>query len=77
MVFLVQSSHQKTKHQTAIRGFSSVKKSEVATVRNKNYDNRFYVFFYIRDIVHHEYVPQRQTVNQDFYISTLRHVRYT
>jgi hypothetical protein len=32
------------------------------------------VFFDARGIVHHEFVPQGQTVNQEVYISILRHM---
>jgi len=33
------------------------------------------IFFDARGIVHHEFVPQGQTVNQEVYISVLRHMR--
>ena len=33
------------------------------------------VFFDARGTVHHEFVPQRQTVNQEVYISVLRRMR--
>ena len=57
----------------AVNGFSTVKESEAAAIDNKDFDNRF--FFDARVIVHHEFVPQGQTVNQEVYISVLRHVR--
>jgi len=33
------------------------------------------VFFDMEDIVHYEYIPQGQTVNQQFYLQILRHLR--
>jgi hypothetical protein len=33
------------------------------------------IIFDARGIVHHEFVPQGQTVNQEFYISVLRRLR--
>lgn len=33
------------------------------------------VFFDIRGVVHHEFVPQGQTVNKDFYLTVLRRLR--
>jgi hypothetical protein len=33
------------------------------------------VIFDVRSIVHHEFIPQRQTVNQEFYISIVRRIR--
>jgi hypothetical protein len=56
----------------AVNGFSSVKESEAAAIENKDYDN---LFFDARGIDHHEFVPQGQTVNQEFYISVLRRMR--
>lgn len=33
------------------------------------------VFFDIRGVVHHEYVPERQTVNKEYYVTVLRRLR--
>jgi hypothetical protein len=33
------------------------------------------VFFYIQGIMHHEFVPDGQTVNVEFYCNVLRHLR--
>jgi len=47
-------------------------RSEAAAIDNKGDDN---VFFDARGIVHHEFVPQEQRVNQEVYISVLRRLR--
>jgi hypothetical protein len=33
------------------------------------------VFFYIRGVVHHEYVPAGQTINAEFYVEVLKRLR--
>jgi hypothetical protein len=58
----------------AVNGYSTVKESEAAAVDNKDDDNLFF-FSDARDIVHHEFVPQGQTINQEVYISVLRRMR--
>ena len=47
----------------------TVKESEVVAIDNIDDDN---LFFDARGIVHHKFVPQGQTVNQEVYISVLR-----
>jgi hypothetical protein len=57
----------------AANGYPTVKENEVAAIDNKHDENLF--FFDARVIVHHEFVPQGQTVNQEVYISVLRRMR--
>jgi len=57
----------------AVNGYSTVKESEAAVIDNKDDNTRF--FFDARVIVHHEFVPQEQTVNREVYISLLRRMR--
>ena len=73
MVFPVQLSDQEAKCRMAVNGYSTIKESEAAAIDNKDDDNGF--FFYARGSVHHEFVPQGQTINQEVYISVLRHMR--
>ena len=72
MVFPVGPSDQEAKCWMAVNGYSTVKESEVEAIDNKDDDNPF---FNSRGIVHHEFVPQGQTVNQEVYISVLRRMR--
>jgi hypothetical protein len=72
MVFPVRPSDHEAKRRMAVNGYSTVKESEEAANDNK-YDNNF--FFDARGIVHHENVPQGQTVNEEVYISVLRRMR--
>ena len=72
MVFPVRPSDQEAKSRMAVNGYSTIKESEAAAIDNKGDDNRF---FQRQDIVHHEFVPQGQTVNQEVYISVLRRMR--
>jgi hypothetical protein len=48
-----------------VNGFTSVENEEAA-IQNKA------AFFKARGIAHHEFVPQGQTINQEFDISLLR-----
>ena len=75
MGFPLRPSDQEAKCRMVVNGFSTVKESEAAAIDNKDFDNRF--FFDARVIVHHEFVPQGQTVNQEVYISALRRMRKT
>ena len=72
MVFPVQPSDQEAKCRMAVNGYSTVKKSEAATIDNKDDDNGF---FDAGGIVHHEFVPQGRTVNHEVYMSILRCMR--
>ena len=72
MVFPVRPSDQEAKRRMAVNGYSTVKESEAADIDNKDDDNSC---FEARGIVHHEFVPQGQTVNQEVYISVLRCMR--
>jgi hypothetical protein len=49
-----------------VNGFTSIKENEVTAKENKDYDSSFF---------HHEFVPQGQTVNQEFDISLLECMR--
>jgi len=73
MVFPVGPSDQEAKRRMAVNGYSTVKESEAAAIDNKDDDNLF--FFDARGIVHHEFVPQEQTVNEEVYISVLKRMR--
>ena len=75
MVFPVRPSDQQAKRRMAVNGYPTIKGSEEAAIDNKDNDNRF--FFDARGIVHHEFVPQGQTVNREVYISVLRRMRET
>lgn len=33
------------------------------------------IFFYIRGVIHHEFVPQGQTINAAFYVEVLKRLR--
>jgi len=57
----------------AVNVYSTVKESEAAVIDNK--DDNTHFFFDARVIVHHDFVPQEQTVNREVYISVLRSMR--
>ena len=65
-MFPVRPSGQEVKLRMAVNGYSTVKESEAAASDNKDDDNVFFVFFFhARGIVHHDFVPRGQTVNQE------------
>jgi hypothetical protein len=70
MVFPLRSSEEEAKRRMAVSGFASIRESEAAAIENNYYD--YYFLFCTRGIVHHEFIPQRRTGNQEFYISILR-----
>ena len=72
MVFPVQPSDQEAKRQMVVNGYSTVKESEGQPLTAKM---MIMVFFDAWGIVHHEFVPQGQTVNQEVYISVFRRMR--
>jgi archaeosine-15-forming tRNA-guanine transglycosylase len=52
--------------------FALHQKSAQELLKNQNHAHRF---FYIRGVVHHEYVPAGQTVNAKFYVEVLKRLR--
>jgi hypothetical protein len=51
---------------------TSHQKSAQESLKNQDHAHRF---FYIRGVVHHEYVPEGQTVRAKFYVEVLKCVR--
>jgi hypothetical protein len=48
------------------------KKSAQELFKNQDHANCFFFFLNIREVVHHEFVPQGQTVNAAFYVEVLK-----
>ena len=55
-------------------GISTVKKSSASSQQCES-DADLLFFFYSRGIVHHEYAPEGQTSNKEYYLQVLRHHR--
>jgi len=51
--------------------FTETEKSKKSEVEGEN-DVLFFVFFDVRGIMHRDFVPPGQTVNQEFYLEVLR-----
>ena len=54
---------------------SRIPKTEEGEAEPHRTQKHAHVFFDIRGIVHHEFLPQGQTVNAQFYCSVLRRLR--
>jgi len=51
--------------------FTETEKSKTNEAKCEN-DNHCFFFFDVRRIVHREFIPPGQTVNQEFYLEVLR-----
>ena len=68
--FNIQTSQQSSEWQT--RGEPKLKKPSQSRSKVKV---MLIVFFDIRGMVHHEFVPEGQTVNKEYYLAVLKCLR--
>lgn len=69
MVFPIWPLDEEANRWMEVDRFTSVKEMRRQPIKTKT---KIAVFFEARGLVHHEFVPQGQKVNQEFYISLLK-----